>query len=158
MNRITSGQLCAMGLIGEAAALFCMAGDIGWKTAAGFAAAAVILFAAVLPFALSYDRGGRLSRGAELVLLVWTVYWGGRLFSMQWRASEVIYIPCENSGGIAGKLLVSGLIGAVCLYISSTGAKALGRASVIAAGPGAKLVVRKTAKDGITVAVAKRAK
>jgi cobalt-precorrin 5A hydrolase len=32
------------------------------------------------------------------------------------------------------------------------------RASVIAAGPGAKLVVRKTAKDGITVAVAKRAK
>ncbi len=32
------------------------------------------------------------------------------------------------------------------------------RASVLAAGPGANLVVRKTAKDGITVAVAQRAK
>ncbi|MBR4626244.1 MAG: hypothetical protein IKO47_00815 [Ruminococcus sp.] len=136
MNRITPGQLCAMGLIGEIFAVFCTEGSISAATAAGYAMSSGVLLLLAMPLALHYRRGGRLCRGAALVLFVWLIFWGGRLFCMQQRTTEVIYIPFENSGGLAGKLLVTGLIGLVCLYISSSGVKALGRSAVIAAAAG----------------------
>jgi len=136
MNRITTGQLCAMGLTGELFVLFCTEGTVSWVTAVGYSIVAGILFAAAIPLAAFYRQGGKFSRAVEALLLVWLIIWGGMLFSMQWKTSRAIYIPYENSGGIAGKFLVSGLIGLVCLYISSAGIKALGRAAVIAAAVG----------------------
>ncbi|MDE6797144.1 MAG: GtrA family protein [Ruminococcus sp.] len=55
---------------------------------------------------------------------------------MLWQASDVIYIPYENSNGIWGKLLIAGMIAIVCLYASSTGIKAVSRSAVIAVGAG----------------------
>ena len=136
MNRITAGQLCAMGLIGEVFVLFCTEGKISCLTAAGYSIGSGILLAAGVPLAEFYRRGGRLCRTVQVLLLLMLIIWGGMLLSMQWKTSRAIYIPYENAGGIAGKLLVSGLIGLVCLYISSAGIKALGRAAVIAAAVG----------------------
>jgi len=136
MNRITAGQLCAMGLTGELFVLFCTEGTISAVTVAGYSIGAGVLLAAAMPLAAFYRRDGRLCRTVQALLLLWLIIWGGMLFSMQWKTSRAIYIPYENSGGSAGKLLVSGLIGLVCLYISSAGIKALGRAAVIAAAVG----------------------
>ena len=136
MNRITAGQLCAMGLIGEAFVIFCTEGTVSCVTAAGYSIGSGILFAAAVPLAEFYRRGGKLCRTVQVLLLLMLIVWGGMLFSMQWKTSRTIYIPYENTGEIAGKFLVSGLIGLVCLYISSSGIKALGRAAVIAAAVG----------------------
>ena len=136
MNSITGKQFCAMVFIGEVFALLCLAGDIGAVTAAGFAAGSAVQMIAVLPFALLYRRGGKPEKAAETVLLFWIIIWGGALLTMQWKTSGVVNIPFESSGGLGAKLTVSGLIALVCLYISSAGAKALGRASVIAAAVG----------------------
>lgn len=124
-----------MAMIGEVFAVLCMQGSIGAVTAAGAAIASLILCAAVMPFAWTYSSGKKLPKPAAALLFLLMILWGGRLFVMQWRASEAIYIPYEDHG-IFGKLLVSGLIAAVCLYTSSAGLKALGRASAAAAAVG----------------------
>lgn len=136
MNRITGKQFCAMAFIGDIFAVLCMSGSAGAVTAAGFGAGALVQLLAALLFAEVYRRGRKPCKTIEAVLLLWIIIWGGVLFTMQWRTSEVIYIPFENSGAVRGKLFVSGLIALVCLYIASAGTKALGRASVIAAAIG----------------------
>ncbi|WP_298528590.1 hypothetical protein [uncultured Ruminococcus sp.] len=137
MNRITGKQFCAMAFIGDIFAVLCMSGEAGAMTAAGFGAGALVQLLAAMLFAEVYRRGRVPGKVLEAVLLLWIIIWGGVLFTMQWRTSEVIYIPFENSGAVRGKLFVSGLIALVCLYIASAGIKALGRASVIAAATGA---------------------
>lgn len=58
--------------------------------------------------------------------------WGGILFSMLWKTSDSIQIPYENINSIYRKLLIAGLIAIICLYVSSSGLKAVSRAVIIA--------------------------
>lgn len=142
MNKISRHQLAALMLIGDAFALFCLRGRICVMTAVGFAAGSLIQFLLALPLARLCDRGHTLAdsgRAVRLILLVNMLLWGGTLFAMLREASTVIYIPYENSG-VSGRLAVAGLIAAVCVYISSSGIKALARSAVIAAGLGAVCV------------------
>jgi hypothetical protein len=147
MSRINKKQLAAMALITDIFAVFCLRGRLTVLTAAAFVLV-ILLQTALLPLIERlYAAGGK---PAKALLLLWMIFWGGVLFTMQWRTSEVIYIPGESSGGIWGKLMVSGLIGLVCIYISSAGIRAMARASVIAAAVGAVclLVVTLSAVSG----------
>lgn len=142
MNRISRLQLAALLLIGDAFALFCLHGSICVMTAVGFAAGSLIQLFLALPLARLYDRGKTLAdcgRAVRALLLAFVLMWGGTLFAMLWQTSSVIYIPYEGSG-LWGKLLTGGLIAAVCVYVSSSGIKALARSAVIAAGLGAVCV------------------
>lgn len=134
MNEITRGQLAAMLLITDAFALFCFTGSISLMTVAGLLAGILLQFLLAAPLV---QLGGIREKPALIFYLVYLIMWGGLLLGMQWQTSKHIYIPYENSAGIWGKLLISGVIALVCLYISSAGIKALGRASVIAAFVGA---------------------
>ena len=134
MSKINGRQLCAMLLICDAFSMFCFTGGMSLVTAAGLAAGTFIQWAAVQPL---LRRGGAVTKGEKLVFGAYFIYWGGVLFNLQWETSRDIYIPYESSGGIWGKLLISGLIALVCLYISSVGIKAVSRAALIAAAVGA---------------------
>lgn len=134
MNEIKRPQLAAMLLITDAFALFCFTGSISLVTAAALTAGIFVQFLLAMPLV---KLGGISGKPAYAFYLVYLIMWGGLLFGMQWKTSRQIYIPYENSGGIWGKLLISGLIAVVCLYISSAGIKAMGRASLIAAFIGA---------------------
>lgn len=133
MNKLTGRQLSAMLLISDAFALFCFRGGMSLTTAAGLSAGILLQFIFALPLAL---RRGGLSSGEQGFYAVYYIIWGGMLFNMQWDTSGELYIPYESSGGMWGKLLISGLIGLVCIYISSVGIKAAARASLIAAAAG----------------------
>ena len=151
MNRISKSQLAAIMLIGDAFALFCLHGRICVMTAVGFAAGSLIQLFLALPLARLYDRGRTLAdcgRAVRLALLAYVLIWGGSLFAMLWQTSSVIYIPYEDSG-IWGRLLTGGLIAAVCVYVSSSGIKALARSAVIAAGLGAVCVAIVVVSAGI---------
>ncbi|NLT09137.1 MAG: hypothetical protein GXY08_06510 [Ruminococcus sp.] len=132
-NKLTGRQLSAMLLISDAFALFCFRGGMSAATAAGLSAGILLQFILALPLAL---RQGGLSSGEQGFYAVYHILWGGMLFDMQWNTSGELYIPYESSGGIWGKLFISGLIGLVCIYISSVGIKAAARASLIAAAAG----------------------
>lgn len=134
MNEITRNQLAAMTLITDAFVLFCFSEKISLVTAGVFVAASLFQLLLAIPLA---ELGGISEKWAETVYLLYILLWGGLLFVMQWNTSKAIYIPYENSGGVWGKLLISGLIFAVCLYISSTGVKSLARAALISAFIGA---------------------
>lgn len=151
MNRISKLQLAAIMLIGDAFALFCLHGGICVMTAVGFAAGSLIQLFLALPLARLYDRGHTLAdcgRAVRLALLAYVLIWGGSLFAMLWLTSSVIYIPYEDSG-LWGRLLTGGLIAAVCVYVSSSGIKALARSAVIAAGLGAVCVAIVVVSAGI---------
>lgn len=134
--RISAGQLAAMTLIGDVFAVFCIRGNVTVMTAAGFAFGAILQYILSAPAVKNAAKGIEWGKAADMLYYIWLVGWGGMLFSMQWQTSRVIYIPYENSGGIWGKLLISGLIALVCLYISSTGIKAMARSAAIAAAIG----------------------
>lgn len=139
MSKITKNQLTAMLLITDTFALFCFRGQISFITVLGFVAGIVIQFIMSLPLVKFCSSGGSVGNSGKIIQSIYLIYllmWGGVLFSMLWRASDVIYIPYENNNGIWGKLLISGMIALVCLYSSSTGLKALSRASVIAVASG----------------------
>ena len=139
MNRITKFQLVSLLLIGDVFALFCISGGISAITAAGFAAGSILQLVTAMPLVYFYSGGKSLascSRAVRLFLLAGVLAWGGSLFSMLRQASTVVYIPYENSG-IWGSLAVAGLVALVCVYISSSGIKALARSGVIAAALGA---------------------
>ena len=139
MNRISRSQLAALMLIGDAFALFCLHGRICLMTAIGFAAGSLIQLFLALPLARLYDSGKTLAdcgRAVRVLLLAYVLIWGGALFAMLREASSVIYIPYERSG-LFGRLAVAGLVALVCVYVSSSGIKALARSAVIAAGLGA---------------------
>lgn len=136
MSKISRNQFSALLLITDTFALFCLMGNISLVTAAGFAAGTVLQFIMAFPLIKFYSSGGSCgSKWVQVFYLIYLILWGGLLFTMQWDVSQIIYIP--YSGGIRGKLLISGLIAVVCLYISSTGIKTLSRAAVIAAAIGA---------------------
>lgn len=142
MNRISKLQLAALLLIGDAFAIFCLHGRICVMTAVGFSSGSLIQLFLALPLARAYDRGRTLADCGtivRLVLLTYVLVWGGALFAMLREASEVIYIPYERTG-IFGQLAVAGLVALVCVYVSSSGIKALARSAVIAAGLGAVCV------------------
>ena len=139
MNRITKTQLASLLLIGDAFTLFCLSGGISVMTAAGFAAGSILQLFIALPLIRFYEKGRNLADCGALTrtaLLIYMFAWGGMLFSMLWRTGDVIYIPYENTGAW-GRLVIAGLIAAVCVYISSSGIKALARSGVIAAALGA---------------------
>lgn len=121
-------------LITDAFALFCFTGSVSLMTVIGLTVGILIQFILAVPL---IRLGGISEKPAYIFYLAYLIMWGGLLFGMQWKTSRHIYIPYENSGGIWGKLLISGLIALVCLYISSAGIKAMGRASLIAAFIGA---------------------
>lgn len=139
MTKITKNQLAAMLLITDTFALFCFRGQISYITVIGFLCGIVIQFIMSLPLVKLYSSGGTIENSGKIVQSIYLIYlllWGGVLFSMLWNASDVIYIPYENSNGIWGKLLVAGMIALICLYSSSTGLKAVSRSAVIAAAAG----------------------
>ena len=136
MNRINVKQFAAMLLIGDVFSLLCLSGEITVLTAAGFAAAALIGAAVMLPFAFFYRSGRRTGVIAELILLSVVLLWTAELFRLLWRTSDAVYIPSENGGGFFGKAAVTGLIALICAYSLTAGIKAVGRASVIAAALG----------------------
>lgn len=136
MSRISRNQFSALLLITDAFALFCLMGNISLITVAGFAAGTALQFIMAFPIIRFYSCGGGFgSKWVQIIYFVYLILWGGLLFAMQWDVSQFIYIP--YSEGFRGKLLISGLIAVVCLYISSTGIKTLSRAAVIAAAIGA---------------------
>ena len=140
MDKITKNQFSAMLLITDAFSLFCFRGQISITTMTGFLCGIVIQFIMSLALIKLYSTGGNIENSGKIIQTIYFVYlilWGGVLFSMLWQASDVIYIPYENSNGIWGKLLIAGMIAIVCLYASSTGIKAVSRSAVIAAGAGA---------------------
>ena len=140
MDKITKNQLTAMLLITDTFTLFCFRGQISLTTVIGFICGIVIQFLMSLPLVKLYSMGGSVESSGKIIQIIYFVYlllWGGVLFSMLWKASDVIYIPYENSNGIWGKLLIAGMIAIVCLYASSTGIKAISRSAVIAMATGA---------------------
>ncbi|MDE6035258.1 MAG: hypothetical protein K2G36_05030 [Ruminococcus sp.] len=139
MDKITKNQFSAMILITDAFSLFCFRGQISIKSLIGFLCGIAIQFLMSLPLVKFYSTGGNIENVGKIIQTVYFIYlllWGGVLFSMLWKASDVIYIPYENSNGIWGKLLIAGMIAVVCLYASSTGIKAVSRSAVIAVGAG----------------------
>ena len=140
MDKITKNQLTAMLLITDAFTLFCFRGQISITTVIGFMCGIAIQLLMSLPLVKLYSMGGNIENIGKIIQVIYFVYillWGGVLFSMMWQASDVIYIPYENSNGIWGKLLIAGMIAIVCLYASSTGIKAVSRSAVIAMATGA---------------------
>lgn len=129
--------MAAMLLTGDVFTLFCLNGKVSVITAAGFLTAAAIQLLLMLPIAVMLWKGCCTEKISEALLLASIILSGAMIFRMQWDASRVIHIPTGNARGIVEKLIISGLIALVCLYISSTGVKALARASVIAGAVGA---------------------
>lgn len=138
MNKINNSQFIALMLIGDVFMLFCLSGTVTAMTATGFGLGSLLQLIICLPVLNSLKKGVTLQgRGKFLQTsaLVLAVLRGGLLFSLLWSTSETVYIPYEGSG-VPGKLLVAGLIAAVCVYISSSGIKALARSALIAAALG----------------------
>lgn len=138
MNRINNSQFIALMLIGDVFVLFCLSGTVTAMTATGFGLGSLLQLIICLPAMFSLKKGSTLLESGKFLqaaALVLAVFRGGLLFSLLWSTSETVYIPYEGSG-VSGKLLVAGLIAAVCVYISSSGIKALARSALIAAALG----------------------
>ncbi|MDE5854198.1 MAG: GerAB/ArcD/ProY family transporter [Ruminococcus sp.] len=138
MNQINKAQFISLLLMEDLFILFCLTEEISIITALGFLAGIVLQFLFSVPLIKVYSKGKSLKdcgKPAEIAVLIYIVIWGGMLFSMLWNAGDVIYIPYGNSG-FWGKFMVAAIIGVVCVYISSSGIKALGRAALIAVAMG----------------------
>lgn len=133
---ISGAQLIAMSLITDVFVLFCYSGNMSAMTAAGLAAGTAVQLLLLLPLAYAYSKGRRQGKFLSAVLVLLILIWGGALLSMLWSAAGVLYIPYENSGGLSGRLIMTGAVTAVCLYIACSGLKALARASAVAAVTG----------------------
>lgn len=139
MNKITQGQFVSLMLINDVFALFCLTGGISLWTAAGFAAGIILQFIFAIPLIRIYGRGRNIEdcgKIAEAAALIGVVLWGGLLFSMLWSTGEIISVPFEGLGNW-GRLIMAAIIGAVCVYLSSSGIKAVARSGAIAAALGA---------------------
>lgn len=138
MNKISKYQFCSLMLINDVFVLFCLSGGISVMTAAGFGIGSLLQLIIVLPFIGICRRGKTLrdcGKFAELIALSGTAVWGGLLFSMLWDTGELVFVPFEGMGK-TGQLLITGIIAVVCVYLSSSGIKALARSAVIAAALG----------------------
>lgn len=138
-NKITSFQLCSLMLINDIFVLFCLGGGISAATAAGFGLGSIIQLIFAVPLICMYKKRGTLEDSGkigEIILLAGTILWGGMLFSMLMKAGELVFIPFESFGKW-GSIITTILIAVVCLYIASSGIKAMARSAVIAAALGA---------------------
>lgn len=138
-NKITTFQLCSLMLINDIFAIFCLGGRISAATAAGFGIGCLIQLIAAVPLIYMYKKRGTLSdcgKIAEIILLGGIILWGGMLFSMLMKAGTLVLIPFEEVGKWGG-IITTALIAVVCLYIASSGIKAMARSAVIAAALGA---------------------
>lgn len=138
-NKITSFQLCSLMLINDIFVLFCIGGGISAATAAGFGTGSLIQLIFAVPLICMYKKRGTLEDSGkigEIILLAGIILWGGMLFSMLMKAGELVFIPFESFGKWGG-IITTVLIAVVCLYISSSGIKAMSRSAVIAAALGA---------------------
>lgn len=138
MNRINNNQFLGLMLIGDVFVLFCLSGSVTAMTATGFGLGSILQLIICLPALGSLKKENTLQNSGKFLqttAFILAVLRGGLLFSLLWSTSETVYIPYEGSG-VSGKLLVAGLIAAVCVYISSSGIKALARSAVIAAALG----------------------
>lgn len=143
MNQINKPQFISLLLIEDLFVMFCLTEGITVITAAGFAVGIVLQFIFAIPLIKLYSKGKSLKdcgKSAEILIMIYLVIWGGMLFSMLWNTEEVIYIPYENTG-FWGKFIVAAVIGIACVYISSSGIKALGRSALIAAAAGAVCLI-----------------
>ncbi len=133
MNQINKAQFISLLLIEDLFVMFCLTETITVITAIGFVCGIILQFILSLPVIRLYSKGKSLKdcgKTAEIVILAYIVMWGGMLFSMLWNAGDIIYIPYDS--GFSGKFMVSAIIGILCVYISSSGIKALGRSAFIA--------------------------
>lgn len=140
--KISPPQLIAMLLIGDVFALFCLRDGISAMTALAFAAAAALEFLVTLPFLTMYRGGRSIEAAGKIYLSVLLIFIIIRIFavlSMLWSTGEIIFAPFAASG-IWGRILVTAVIAAACVYIVSKGIKALSRACVISAAIGALCV------------------
>lgn len=133
MNNLTKNQLAALLLITDLFMLFCFCGSITIWSALGYAVGITAQLMLALPLVLFADRGGKTEKWAEFFYLIYLVLWGGFILNRLWNVCDEIFIPLETSGGIKGRLIITGFISLVCLYISSTGMKAVSRSAVITA-------------------------
>lgn len=143
MNQITKPQFISLLLIEDLFVLFCLTEKITVITAVGFSAGIILQFLLAVPIIKIYSKRKSLKdcgKIAESAILIYLIIWGGMLFSMLWNTHEIIYIPYENNG-FFGKFIVAFLIGIVCVYISSSGIKALGRSALIAMVIGALCLI-----------------
>lgn len=137
MNRITKLQLWAMLLIPDAFLLLCFQGKLNVMTLIGIAAGIAVQAVILLPISVLCGKKEHLPKLAMLVVLIYIIFSGGLLMSRSHTASHILYIPFENTN----EFIILTLIALVCLYMSSTGIKALARASVIAAAVGALYLI-----------------
>lgn len=138
-NKITTFQMCSLMLINDVFVLFCLGGGISAATAAGFGIGSLIQLIIAIPLIIMYKKRGTLNecgKIAEIILLAGVILWGGMLFSMLMEAGELVFIPFESFGKW-GSIITTILIAVVCLYIASSGIKAMARSAVIAAALGA---------------------
>lgn len=134
MNQISKAQFISLMLIEDLFVMFCLTEEISVMTVFGFLIGIILQFILSIPIIKIYSKGKSLKdcgKTAEIIIMIYIVIWGGMLFSMLWSAEDIIYIPYGNSG-FWGKLMVAGIIGVLCVYISSSGIKALGRSALIA--------------------------
>ncbi|MDE5764170.1 MAG: hypothetical protein K2I00_04300 [Ruminococcus sp.] len=139
MNKITLGQFSALMLINDVFALLCLTGGISLWTALGFSVGIVVQFILALPLIRIYGRGKNIEQCgkiAQTAALIGVVLWGGLLFSMLWSTGDIISVPFEKLGKWS-RLIMAAIIGAVCVYLSSSGIKAVARSGAIAAAVGA---------------------
>lgn len=144
MNRVSCGEFASMLLICDVFTLLCLMGNISVLTAAGFLTGTAVQLLFALPAAYYYKNGGTLRYAPKIFVwfyLLYIVLWGGLLFVMLWNASEEITIPAENIPILPEKVMISGLIAAVCLYAAAPGEKAVARAALISAALGAVCIV-----------------
>lgn len=137
-NKITSFQLCSLMLINDVFVLFCLGGGISAATAAGFGIGSILQLIIAIPLIIMYKNRGTLEycgKIGEILLLAGVILWGGTLFSMLMRAGNLVFVPFENFGKW-GNIITTVLIAIVCVYISSSGIRAMSRSAVIAAALG----------------------
>lgn len=138
-NKITSFQLYSLMLINDVFVLFCLGGGISAATAAGFGIGSILQLIIAIPLIVMYKNRGTLDycgKIGEILLLVGVILWGGSLFSMLMSAGKLVFIPFESFGKW-GNIITTVLIAIVCVYISSSGIRAMSRSAVIAAALGA---------------------
>lgn len=138
-NKITAFQLCSLMLINDIFVIFCLGGGISAATAAGFGTGSLIQLIFAVPLICMYKKRGTLAdcgKIAEIIILAGIILWGGTLFSMLMKAGELVFVPFKGFGKW-GNVITIVLIGIVCLYISSSGIKAMARSAVISAALGA---------------------
>ena len=132
MNSITKSQLTALLLITDLFALICFKGCLSVWMMSGYAIGTALQFIAVMPFTALK----RLPKWLSFGFMVYVLCYGSILLKRLWYALDVTFIPCEISSGMTGKLLITGMISLVCLYISSTGIKAAARSAVVISAAG----------------------